>query len=408
MDGSSGMSQGKIRLGVIGLGHRGLSLLGLLLGMEDVEIVAVADPHEDYRARATQAAQNAGRQSPSTYSGHKELLGREDIAGVIIATSWTSHTEIAIAAMKAGKYVGSEVGGASSIEECWQLIRTSEETGIPCMLLENCCYGREEMALLNMVRQGVFGELIHCQGGYQHDLRDEVAAGIENRHYRIHNYLKRNGDVYPTHGLGPLAKCLNINRGNRFVSLASMASKSRGISLWAAEHLGPDHLAARTPMALGDVVTTMITCAGGETIVLTHDTSLPRPYSRGGRVQGTRAIWMEDGALMHVEGESPPHKWESFEPYMERYEHPLWKRYKEEGVREGHGGMDYLCLRAFVESVAGQTEPPIDVYDMAAWMAVTVLSEQSVQLGGSAVSFPDFTGGKWIYDRQPGTGLYDL
>jgi hypothetical protein len=201
------------------------------------------------------------------------------------------------------------------------------------------------MAVLNMVRQGLFGEIIHCRGSYEHDLREEVAMGIENRHYRIHNYLNRNGDVYPTHGLGLAAACLNINRGNRFISLTSIASKSRGINLWANEHLGKDHIAARSRIALGDIVTTMIQCAHGETILLTHDTSLPRPYSRGGRIQGTKGIWMEDGNVIHMEGTSPAHQWESFDGYKEKFEHPLWQKFLKEGVKGGHGGMDYLCLR---------------------------------------------------------------
>jgi predicted dehydrogenase len=385
-----------VRLGVIGVGPRGRDLFNLLLMMEDVEVVAISDLYEDRLQQAVQSARDVNHPIPDTYTNYKDLLARSDIEAVIVASSWTSHLEIAIAAMKAGKYVGSEVGGAASLEECWELVRTSEATGMHCMLLENCCFGREEMAVLNMVRQGLFGELIHCQGAYEHDLRDEVAMGIEKRHYRIHNYLHRNGDVYPTHGLGLPAACLNINRGNRFISLTSIASKSRGINLWAKEHLASDHLAARSRFALGDIVTTMIKCANGETILLTHDTSLPRPYSRGGRIQGTKGIWMEDSNGIHVEGTSPAHHWESFDGFKERYEHPLWQKFLKEGVRGGHGGMDYLCLRDFVSGVANRSVPTIDVYDMASWMAITVLSEQSVYAGGASVSFPDFTNGKWI------------
>lgn len=386
----------KVKLGVIGVGPRGRGLFNLLLTMEEVEVVAISDLYEDRLQLAVQDAQAVNQTIPNTYTKYKDLLARNDIEAVIVSSSWTSHLEIAIAAMKAGKYVGAEVGGAASLEECWELVRTSEATGMPCMLLENCCFGREEMAVLNMVRQGLFGEIIHCRGSYEHDLREEVAMGIENRHYRIHNYLNRNGDVYPTHGLGLAAACLNINRGNRFISLTSIASKSRGINLWANEHLGKDHIAACSRIALGDIVTTMIQCAHGETILLTHDTSLPRPYSRGGRIQGTKGIWMEDGNVIHMEGTSPAHQWESFDGYKEQFEHPLWQKFLKEGVKGGHGGMDYLCLRDFVTSVATRSVPTIDVYDMASWMAITVLSEQSVNTGGTAVSFPDFTNGKWI------------
>lgn len=401
-------SKPNVKLGVVGLGGRGRGLLGLLQKMDDVEIVAVSDNHDDRMGMAVDQAQKAGKSEPACYKNYKDLLAREDIAGVLVTSSWTSHAEVAVAAMKAGKRVASEVGGAASIEECWQLVRTSEETGIPCMLLENCCYGREEMAVLHMVRQGLFGELIHCQGAYEHDLRNEVAMGVEHRHYRIHNYLNRNGDVYPTHGLGPWAKCLDINRGNRFVSLTSMASKSRGIPLWAADNLEEGHPAAKADFALGDIVTTMIKCAHGETILLTHDTSLPRPYSRGGRVQGTKGIWMEDNNSIHIEGESPQHEWESFDGYKEKHDHPVWKWYQEAGVRGGHGGMDYLVLRGYIDSIADGTEPPIDVYDMAAWMAVTTLSEQSIALGSAPVSFPDFTNGKWIDRPKRTEGFYSL
>ncbi len=397
----------KIKLGIVGVGSRGTGLLQELLAMEDVEIAAVSDLYEDRMREAAALIEETGRSAPGLYLRYQDLLNESDAEGVIIASSWTSHAEIAVAAMKAGKYAGMEAGGASSLEECWQLVRTFEETGTPCMLLENCCYGREEMALLNMAKQGLFGELIHCQGGYEHDLRDEVASGEEKRHYRLRNYLRRNGEIYPTHGIGPIAKYLDIHRGNRFMTLSSMSSKARGINLWARENLGPDHPAAKADFAQGDVVTTMIRCARGETILLTQDTTLPRPYSRAGRVQGTRGIWMEDNGSIHIEGRSRPHEWEAFGKYMEEYDHPLWQWYRQEGVRGGHGGMDYLCLRAFIESVASRGPTPIDVYDTAAWMAVTCLSEQSVALGGNAVSFPDFTNGGWIGGSSGTSSDYD-
>ncbi|MUG65653.1 gfo/Idh/MocA family oxidoreductase [Paenibacillus campinasensis] len=398
----------KLNIGFIGLGKRGRDLLKLLADMPDVSITALSDLYEDRLQEVFQLLSEKGSPAPFCYKDYRDVIGHGEVQAIIIASSWTSHSEIAMAAMKAGKPVASEVGGAASLEECWQLVRTYEATGTPCMMLENCCYGREEMALLNMVRQGMFGELIHCQGAYGHDLREEVAKGVENRHYRVHNYLHRNGDVYPTHGLGPAAKLLGINRGNRFTKLSSMATKSRGIRQWARKNMGDDHPVAQTDMALGDIVTTMIQCANGESILLTHDTSLPRPYSRGGRVQGTRGIWMEDGAVIHIEDRSPAHEWEKFETYIQEFEHPVWADYLKDGVRGGHGGMDYLCLRAFIESVRLNTEMPIDIYDMAAWMAVTALSEQSIELGGSAVAFPDFTNGRWIHRPAANKTAYAL
>ncbi|MDF2719697.1 MAG: Alpha-N-acetylgalactosaminidase [Paenibacillus sp.] len=390
----------QVRLGVIGLGRRGKALLKELAEMPDVDIPAVSSRNDVRLQDGIREVEAAGRRRPEGYSDYADLLARDDIEGVIIAADWSSSAEIALHALQAGKYAGFEVCGAASLEQCWALVRTSEETGIPCMMLENCCYGRNEMALLNMVKQGIFGELIHCQGGYQHDLRAQVAQGMESGHYRLPQYTNRNGDLYPSHGLGPLAKYLHINNGNRFLTLTSMSSKSRGVHNWAREHLGRDHPVSKASIAQGDIVTTMIRCAGGETILLTLDTTLPRPYSRGGRVQGTKGIWMEDNDSIYLEGRSVDHAWEPFEPYRGQFEHPLWKEFLEIGIRGGHDGMDYVCLRAFIESIKTNSQTPIDVYDSAAWMAVTVLSEQSAALGGAPVAIPDFTSGRWI-NRVP-------
>lgn len=402
------MGKESIKLGVLGLSGRGKGMLKILLGMKDVEVTAVCDLYEDRLNEGSDLVFDTYGKRPFKTTDYTELVKLKEIDGVVIFTSWTSHVEIALAAMKEGKYVGTEVGGATSVQECFDLVKTSLENKVPCMMLENCNYGREELALLNMVKKNIFGELIHCQCGYEHDLRHEVACGIENRHYRIHNYLNRNGDVYPTHGIGPVAKYLNINRGNRFVSLSSMSSKSRGINEWVKKEKGPGHPFANVDFALGDVVTTMIKCAHGETVMVIHDTSLPRPYSRNGRVQGTKGIWLEDNKSIHIEGRSPQHEWESFEGYRSEYEHPIWKRYLEEGVKGGHGGMDYLVLRGYVESIMAGSNTPIDVFDTATWMAVTALSEESVSKGGALMAFPDFTSGKWIDRKIENTGRYSL
>lgn len=403
-----GQQQATTKLGVIGLGGRGSGLLQLLLTMEDVEVTAICDLYEERLQMGLDITSKSGRSQAEGYVDYKQLLARTDIQGVVIATTWVTHAEIAIAAMRAGKYAGIEVGGAASLEECWELVRTSEQTGMPCMLLENCCYGRDELAVMNIVKQGLFGELIHAQCGYEHDLRDEVAMGDVNKHNRYLNYLHRNGEVYPIHGLGPVSKTLEINRGNRLVTLTSMSSKARGIKQWATDKFGEHDPKAKLDWAQGDIVTTMIKCAGGETISIIHDTTLPRPYSRAGRVQGTKGLWMEDNNSIHIEGRSPAHKWESFDDYREQYEHPIWKQYLDMGVRGGHGGMDYLVLRAFTESIMNQTQTPIDVYDTAVWMAVTVLSEESVALGSMPVAIPDFTKGKWISREPAPVGRYSL
>ncbi len=406
------MSLNIVRLGVIGLGCRGSTMLETLFCIENVEIKAVCDVYEDRvqdGLKKVNAEEKRKAWGCTGTTDYRTMLTREDVDAIAVFTSWTSHIEIAIAAMKAGKRVAMEVGGATSIENCWRLVHVSEETGVPCMLLENCCYGRYEMALLNMIKKGVFGELIHCEGGYEHDLRDEISCGIENRHYRYEHYRLRNGENYPTHELGPIAKYLNINRGNRMVSLVSMASKTRGLHEWIVAHKGENDPTAKTVFAQGDVITTMIRCANGETITLTLDTCLPRPYSRGGRVQGTKGIWMEDNNSIYLEGVSPKaHIWENFEPYFETYEHPLWVKYQKDGLIGGHDGMDYLVLSAFVESVANGTKPPIDVYDAAAWMSVTALSEESIAKGSMPVAIPDFTDGRWMEARPDAPGIYRL
>ncbi len=407
-----GQSGRTVRIGLIGLGCRGSMELTLLLSMPDVEVAAVCDLYEDRVRSAAEAVKQARGTEPFAATDYRKVLERGDVEAAVIMTSWQTHIPIALEAMRAGKIVAMEVGGASSLEECWDLVRTSEETGMPVMLLENCCYNDVEMAILNMVRQGVFGELVHCRGGYHHDLRDEVGLGDVNRHYRQDNFMHRNGELYPTHELGPIATYLNLNHGNRMLTLTSMASKAVGERRWMQQNRADSPL-AEAKFNQGDVVTTMISCANGETILLTHDCTLPRPYSRGGWVQGARGIWMEDGhgiflEDMPQENASWAHAFVSDRPYLERYEHPLWKEYREFGLRGGHGGMDYLVLRAFVESIQKGVKFPIDVYDTASWMAITCLSEASVAQGGAVVPIPDFTRGRWMQKETRPADIYSL
>lgn len=304
--------------------------------------------------------------------------------------------------MKSGKYVGLEVGGAYSIEDCWQLVRVSEETKMPCMMLENCCYGRTELMVLNMVRQCFFGEVIHCEGGYHHDLRTEISNGIENRHYRLRNYLNRNCENYPTHELGPIAKVLNINRGNRMISLSSVSSKAAGLKQYISDNKSRDHELAGASFAQGDIVKTTIRCAHGETITLTLDTTLPRAYSRGFNVRGTKAAYNEENNSIFIDGVHNEFdgdwsvKWGNAKEYQEEYDHPIWKEYSKGDIKGGHDGMDWLVFSAFFESVKAGTQTPIDVYDTATWMSISVLSEQSIACGGAVVAIPDFTNGKWL------------
>lgn len=403
----------EIRLGIIGLGARGREQIKTLLDMEDVSIVCVCDLYQDRVESAQKLVSERRGIAPSGANDYHDVLKREDIEAVVILSDWQTHIRIAVDAMRHGKIPGLEVGGASSLDECWKLVRTSEDTGIPCMMLENCCYGKEEMTLLSMIRQGLFGEIVHCRGAYAHDLRDEIGLGDVNRHYRQNNFIARNGELYPTHELGPIAKYLNLNRGNRMLSLASMASKAAGQSVWMEKNRCGEPT-ANARFNCGDVVTTMIRCANGETILLTHDCTLPRPYSRGGQIQGVKGIWMEDNRSIFIDGRSPvdpshwSHKWESDAAYMEEFCHPLWRAYEAFGLRGGHSGMDYLVLRAFIESIQQKKPFPIDVYDTASWMCVTALSEQSIAMGSMPVPVLDFTDGMWVGPREKHEGTFAL
>lgn len=399
----------KIKLAAIGLGGRGASLSNMLAAMSDVEIAAVCDVYQDRLNNAADSAEKISGKRPNTYADSNALLKSEELDGAVIATSWETHIPIAIAAMKSGVPAGIEVGGVASVQDCEALVRAYEETGKFCMILQNCNYGREEMALLNMARKGVFGEIVHTQCGYQHDLRG-IARSKERRHYRLVHYLHRNGEIYPNHGLGPMMKILNINRGNRLLSLVSVSSKAAGLKAWTKDNLPPDHYMQNAAVNQGDIVNTIIKCSGGETILLTHDTTLPRPYSRGGRVQGTKGLWYEDSKSIHIEGESPAHEWEDFYEYIKKndYEHPLWKEYFEIGVKEGHGGMDYLVLRAFVEDGILRNQPPIDTYESALLSVITPLSEKSIALGSQPVEIPDFTHGKWLIPEPAAETKYGL
>ncbi len=407
----------KINVAILGSGLRGQSHIELLLKRDDCNIVAIAEPDKVMVERSKEIFSKQDASLPKFYSNgdqdYRNLIAKEDIDAAVIASPWRWHTEMAVACMQAKIFVGLEVCGGFSIDECWQLVNTYEATGTPLFFLENVCYRRDVMAILNMVRQNMFGELIHLEGGYQHDLRgvkfnDGVtpynsgveygSKGFSEAKWRTQHSIKRDGDLYPTHGVGPVAQYININKGNRFLYLSSMSTKSRGLHNYIVNHEkgGANHPNAKLEFKLGDKVTTMIKCANGESIVLHHDTSLPRPYSLGFRVQGTKGLWMAVNKSLHIEGVSPSHRWEDAEPYLKKYDHPLWKRHEAKAVGAGHGGMDFFVLHAFVECAKKFENPPFDVYDAASWLAITPLSEQSVNMGSTSVPFPDFTRGRWI------------
>lgn len=393
----------KIRMAVIGLGGRGMGMLdAVILPMEHIIVTAVCDLYQDRCEDAAALVEKTNGNRPQIYQDYNALLEAEEVDAAYVVTSWQTHIEIAIACMNHSVAVASDVSGAFSIDECWELVKTYERTKTPIMLMENCCYGRDEMMVMHMIRNGVFGEVVHCAGGYHHDLRQEIAYGKENRHYRLDNYKHRNCENYPTHELGPIAQILGINHGNRMLSLVSMASKSAGLKEYIREQKPEDNMLQRTEFAQGDVVTTIIKCAHGETIRLTLDTTLPRAYSRGFYVQGTKAIFQEENRSLFLDGIHNEYdfRWSehfnNIDQYREEYEHPVWQSYLNEGVKGGHDGMDWLVMDEFVQALLKDKPMPIDVYDMAAWLAVSVLSEQSIATGSSSVYIPDFTNGKWM------------
>ncbi|HHX79506.1 MAG TPA: Gfo/Idh/MocA family oxidoreductase [Acholeplasmataceae bacterium] len=397
----------KVKLAVIGCGQRGMALLHTLSALPDVEIIAVSDLYQDRMAEASERIYNTKGNRPLQIVDYEEVLKLDDLEVVIVSSSWENHIDVAIGAMKAKKTVGMEVGGVYTVEECWQLIRAYEETKTPFMFLENCCYDKQELMALRMVRDGLFGKVVHCSGAYGHDLREEVTGGAENRHYRLRNYLNRNAENYPTHELGPIAKILDINRGNRMLTLVSVSSKSFGMEAYVEERketinsnlLGCD-------FAQGDIVTTIITCAGGETILLKLDTSLPRFYDRELVLRGTKGMYLTSPNIVFLDGVHPEEYWTGIEnteklfnnatEYEDKYLPDFWKNITPEQRDLGHGGMDYFMMRAFIDAYKKGEEMPIDVYDAASWMVITVLSEESIALGGHPVTIPDFTRGKWL------------
>lgn len=395
--------ENKLRLGMVGMGCRGYEVMKTVLGVDSVALTCVCDLYPDRTEKARAKAEKMQGFSPRVTDDWHTMTDKKELDAVLVTCSWEPHIEMAVAFMEAGIPVGVEVGGAYSVEDCFLLVRTFERTGTPVMLLENCCYGRYELMVMNMAEQGLFGEIVHCEGGYRHDLRREITFGKENRHYRLRNYLARCCENYPTHELGPISQILHINRGNRMLSLVSVASKAKGLHDYIGRTENADRSLLERDFAQGDVVTTIIKCANGETVTLTLDTTLPRAYSRQFTVQGTRGMYSEENNSVYLDTDhdesmhfSWKKQWNNAESYLERYEHPIWREFLADGLRGGHGGMDYLVYRDFVRCVREGLPMPIDAYDMASLMCISALSEQSIAMGGAPVAIPDFTSGRWL------------
>jgi len=414
----SSTPKSRVKMGIIGTGLRGQWMLWLATKYPEVDITAICDIDDEMIGSALKILKDAGRAEPHVYKKNDEdflqMVSNEDLDGLYIATPWEWHHPMAVAAMKNGIHVGTEVPAALTVNDCWDLVNTSERTGKLCMIMENVCYRRDVMAILNMVNKGLFGELLHCQGGYQHDLRhvkfndgkSPYGKGVEfgqkgysESKWRTQHSVDRNGDLYPTHGLGPVSPMLGINRGNRMMHLTSTATQSRGLHKYIVDRGGLDHPNADVDFKCGDIVTTVIKCANGQTIMLSHDTNNPRPYSLNFRVQGTNGIWQKDAESLYLEGVSKEdHRWDGEDKYLKKYDHPLWEKYEQQAEGSGHGGMDFFILRAFIETLKG-ADPVIDVYDSVSMSIISPLSERSIRLGSSSVKIPDFTKGKWKTNR---------
>ncbi|MBQ7349086.1 MAG: Gfo/Idh/MocA family oxidoreductase [Clostridia bacterium] len=385
----------EIKVALAGLGGRGLDMMRRATQFDGVKIVAVCDTFAPKKQKYLDFCKENNLEVAEIYDDYKEMIDTACPDAVMIITSWDVHVEQSLYAMEKGVAVACEVCSGYSIEQAWDLVRCYERTKTPIMFLENCCYGKLELLALNMKRAGVLGEIVHCEGGYCHYLSHEITGGADGSHYRYEQYKHRNCDNYPTHEIGPIAKLLDINCGNRFVSLYSMASKSVGLKEYVKEN--QLHHLECVEFKQGDVITTLIKCANGETVKIALDTTIPRYYSRGFTVEGTKgmlcedtdAVYLkEDVAITHLRKEYLG----SVEKYYEKYGHKLWKN---DVKKDGHGGIDYMVLGAFFDALKSGKPMPIDVYDMATWISVSTLSEQSIATG-QAVAFPDFTNGKWI------------
>ncbi|MBO5362924.1 MAG: Gfo/Idh/MocA family oxidoreductase [Clostridia bacterium] len=410
----------KIRVVFCGCGHRAFGLSDSMKPIPDFEVIGVCDPYVDKAESLAEQIEKERGLKPAVYSDHIKMLEELKPDAAIVSANWEVHVRISIDAMKRGIAVAMEVGGAYDLDECFELVEAYEKTKAPFFFLENCCFNKEELLATALVRNGLFGEIVYCHGIYGHWLCNEIAHGDIKRHYRLRNYTERCCENYPTHELGPIAKILGINRGNRMLTLSSHASKARGLHEWLEKRNDPELAYLKdVEFKQADIVETMITCENGELINIRLDTTLPRYYDREFTVRGTKGMYtqtnnmvlLDDGTFNDQErlrlpdGSYTARGVSSFdackrlhnnaENYEEKYLVPMWKEVTEEVLMQGHGGMDYFELLTFADCMKNGKEMPIDVYDAAAWMCITCLSEQSIKNGGAPVEIPDFTKGKY-------------
>jgi len=389
-----------VRVGFVGVGGMGTTHVQNYLNIDGVQIKAICDIVPEKVERAQKLVEAAGQPRPAGYfkgpTDFERLCETEDLDLVMTATPWEWHVPVCVSAMKNGKHAATEVPAAMSIEDCWKLVETAEKYGRHCQMMENCCYDRIELMTLHMARKGVLGEILHAEAGYLHDLRGVKFSDQGEGLWRRAWAQKLNGNLYPTHGLGPVAQCMNINRGDAFDFLVSLSSPGRGLHEYAIEKFGPDSPQAGEEYVLGDVNTSLIKTKLGKTIILIHDTNLPRPYSRINLIQGTKGIAHKYPDRVYIEGKAArAHQWDEFQKFAVEFEHPLWQAIAARGEGRGHGGMDYIEDYRLIWSLRHGEPLDQDVYDAAAWSAIVGASCRSVARKGKPIEIPDFTRGKW-------------
>jgi Oxidoreductase family, NAD-binding Rossmann fold len=388
-----------VRIAYVGIGGQGSSHVRNLLKIPGCRITAVCDIRPERTDWATKAITEKGDPAPAVYNkgprDFERLCETEDLDLVYNATPWEWHVPIMLGAMKNGKHTATEVPAAMTIEDCWAIVESAEKLRKHCVMMENCNYDQMEMMVYNMVRQGAFGEILHGEGGYLHDLRAIKFADQGEGLWRREWSKKLNGNLYPTHGLGPVANCMEINRGDRFDYLVSMSGPSRGLQDWAKEHTPPDSPKRNEKYVLGDVNCSLIKTARGRTILVEHNTNLPRPYSRIHLVEGTKGLFQGYPSRVYIEGRGKEDEWQDATALLEEFEHPLWKEIAAIAKGAGHGGMDFIEDYRLIKCLREGQPTDMNVYDAAALSAVVHLSVQSVSKKSAAVDFPDFTRGRW-------------
>ena len=397
----------QVRLGIIGVGGRGTGVLAEFLAVENVQVKAICDLVPEKVAHAQKMVTATGQPEPIGFTKGEhdfENLTQLDLDIVYIATPWDWHVPMAVSAMKNGKHAAVEVPACTTLEEAWTLVDTSEATRKHCVIMENCCYGANEMMVLSMVQDGVFGEITHGEAAYLHDLRSILTANEGEGLWRRFPHMKRNGNSYPTHGLGPVAHYMDINRGDRFDYMVSVSSREASLSAYVKANFADSDPKRSEKYICGDMNSSIIKTVKGRTILLQHDVVNPRPYSRLNSISGTKGIFADYPARIFID-EPKKEDWDNLDAFREKYEHPLWKKTGELARKMGgHGGMDYVMTYRLMDCLKRGLVPDIDVYDAAAWSAPTPLSETSVAQNGASQKFPDFTRGKWNV-RSGSTGF---